>query len=144
MFQVAEAAIISAVDTITSILDEGDPDTPAQIIIWSGSAPATIEDAVTTGNAIMATLDLATPAFGPAMVIGNAAEALLAQTETAAASQTGEASFFRAYDHDGVAVMQGSVGPEGDTDADLTINQISVLAGADIDIVRFAIGLPIP
>lgn len=145
MFEVTEAALISAVDTITGILDQGDPEstTPAQIIIWTGAMPDRLADPVTVDNDILATVDLADPAFGPAMVIGNAVEAILAQTDTATGAQTGDATFFRAYDHDGNAVMQGDVGPDGDPDAALTINQISILAGADVDIVRFVIGVPI-
>jgi hypothetical protein len=146
MFEVTEAALISAVDTITGILDQGDPEstTPAQIIIWTGAMPDRLADPVTVGNDILATVDLANPAFGPAIeVTGNAVEAILAQTDTTTGVQTGDATFFRAYDHDGNAVMQGDVGPDGDPDAALTINQVSILAGADVDIVRFVIGVPI-
>lgn len=142
MLKLPASIVTSTVDLIASKFDQGD-EGAAQIIIWSGDVPASVDDAVTTDNAILATINLPDPAFGPAMVTGSTTEALAAQSATVTASQSGEATFWRGYDRDGALVMQGTVGPTGDTDADLTINQVDILAGANVQITRFVIGMAI-
>lgn len=140
--KVSTDAIISVIDNIVDRFDTEGPE-PAQIIIWSGPVPDSISDLVSLSSKTLAVIPFVNPAFGPAMIVDDVVEALAAMTETVSASDTGVAHFFRAYDRNGDAVLQGTVGSADEVDCDLNLNQTSITSGADVSIVRFAVGVPI-
>ena len=138
MDMISPAAAIGAVENLAALFDEGTG--TAEVIIWSGSAPSAIDEAVTVDNLMLARISLQHPSFGQAQLIDDAVEALAFNTAAVIGLDSGEASFYRAYDRNGDVVMQGPVGLTG-SDESVTINQTNILAGANVSMTRFVIGM---
>lgn len=123
----------AALTSITAQLDAGTSN--GYIQIRSGSQPASITTAAT--GTLLGTLTLSDPAFGAASngsitanVIGN---------DTADAS--GTAGWFRAYNSNGQAVIDGSITSIGGS-GDMNMSDITVMSGSPLSIAGWTIDFP--
>lgn len=100
-----------------------DPSNSGFIKIYSGTAPATADTAL-SGNTLLSTLTLGSTAFGAASSGVKTANAITSDSDAAA---TGTATFFRLTTSGGTVITQGSVGVTGSGSAiefpTVTINQ---------------------
>lgn len=131
----------TAIAAVTALVDEGDEGS-AQLIIWGGTAPASLADDIDAeATTLIATFELPDPAFGAPMQIDNEVEALAFEVAPVTADDVGEAQFFRIYNRDGVAVMQGAIGEGEESDAPLILNQKNITTGADVVLQRLVVGM---
>lgn len=113
-------------DQITVARDAGAG--AALIRIYDGARPAK-GGAVTT---LLAELTFSDPSSPPA-----SAGALTASTITGAnAVATGEASWFREVDSDGLFVLDGDVGTSG---SDLNLNTTSIVVGNPVNVTSYVV-----
>lgn len=102
MLSLSTAAKNAQVDAVVDLLDAGTG--PGTIEVRTGSKPATVATAAT--GTVLVTITLGDPAFGSSAA-GSAAGADPASQNAVA---DGTAGWFRAYDSNGTAVMDGTVG----------------------------------
>lgn len=133
---------VAAVDAVTSMIDTGDGDV-AQLIVFSGTPPASVLDDVDVASEILVTFDLPSPSFGDAAIIGDneAVEALAFTIPMTPSTGAGDATFFRVYDKDGLPVMQGDVDDTGVPTC--LLNQKTITLGAEITVERLCVGMAI-
>lgn len=118
--RITMASAQDAVDTITSRLNTGGA---GKIDIMDGIMPSSADTAITTQK-VLATLPLSNPAFAAATDEGAYAEAVAnAITDDDNAAVAGTATWFRAYNGAGTAIIDGDVGIG--TEA-MTINNVSI------------------
>jgi hypothetical protein len=105
------------------------------LLIYSGTQPAAGGGAL-SGNTLLATLTMGSPAFGSA-----SAGVLTANNITSAtAIATGAASWFRLTKADGVTVLlDGSIGTAG---CDLNLSSTSIISGGTVTVTTFSITMP--
>jgi hypothetical protein len=107
----------------------------ALLEIYNGSQPSTPETAI-SGQTLLATVTLASPAFGSASNGVITANAISDVTISA----SGTASWFRLFKSDGVTViMDGSVGTSG---CDLNLNSTALSSGATLSTTSFTFTVP--
>lgn len=107
----------------------------ALLEIYNSTQPSTPETAI-SGQTLLATVTLASPAFGSASSGVITANAISDVTITA----SGTATWFRLFKSDGVTViMDGSVGTSG---CDLNINSTALSAGATLSTTSFTFTVP--
>lgn len=110
-------------DYIVGLIDQGSALASGYLEIRSGSKPANPQVAAT--GQVLATLVLSNPAF-PAFNNGSAfANAIASDTSTPA---TGIAGYFRIYNRDGVAVLDGDISVTGGG-GDIQFDNINFIAG---------------
>ena len=98
------------------------------LLIYNGTVPASA-DAALSGNAVLATLGMGSPAFGAAV---NGVATANAITADSAADATGFATFFRVMETGGtVVVFQGTVGTSG---AEINLSTVSITAGGPVSV----------
>jgi hypothetical protein len=95
--------------------------------IYSGSRPATPDDAIT--GTLLATVTCADPAFGAS----SSGVATLSDPASVTAVATATATHFRAADSDGNPVFDGDVTATGGG-GDLTLATTSITSGLSVDI----------
>lgn len=121
---------------------QADAGTAAVINIYSGTAPARADDAL-SGNTLLAQLVCSANIFAGVADISasNLARATLAAiTPDASADASGTATFFRILTQNGGTVIaQGSVGT---STSDLILNTVSITAGSQVSITSATIDLP--
>lgn len=125
------------VNALVDLIDAGSP--PGNLIIYTGSEPATANTAAATE---VATCAFANPAFGAAADSGGTA-AVASLTSTATdASATGSASavtHFRCCNAAGTCVIQGTCSAtSGD---DLVLNTATIASGSQVDITALTVTL---
>lgn len=119
-------------DEITALIDGG----PAAglIRIYSGTRPTNADTAL-SGNTLLAELTFSDPSF-PAATGTPGTLTASAITDDTSADATGTATFFRAVDSTGAAVMDGDVGTSG---SDLNLNVVAITTGINVSITSFVI-----
>ena len=110
-----------AADATCALLDGG------LLRIYDGAKPATADTAI-GAQVLLAELTFGNPAFGAAVNGVATANAISSDTN---ANDTGTAAWFRAVKGDGNPVFDGTVGTSG---ADLNLNTVSIVAGAEIQV----------
>lgn len=136
--KISNAAAKAACDAIVDLLDAGAG--AATLKIYTGSAPANIDDAAT--GTLLATLTCSDPAFGSAADANPGGRATASTiTGDSSADATGTAGYFRALDSNGVAVIQGTVTATGGG-GDLELNSISISAGVAVNITSWTFTQP--
>lgn len=129
---ISTAARNAAADGVVDLLDGGAA--AGYIEIRDGVQPATPNDAAT--GTLLATLPLSDPAFGPAATGTATANAI---TDDSSADASGTATWFRAYDSNGVAVIDGSAGTAA---TDLILDDAAIVAGGVVAINSWTITMP--
>lgn len=119
-------------DSIVDTLDAGAA--AGYVEIRTGSQPAGGPADAATGT-VLATITLNDPAFG-ASASGTAALVTSPAVTDASADATGTAGWFRAYDSNNVAVVDGAVGTE------MTLNTSAIVAGQPVTITSWTVTTP--
>lgn len=102
-----------------------------QLKVYAGAVP-TNADAALGGATLLGTLTFSATAFPAASGRSITANAI---TQDAAADASGTASFYRAFESDGITLIeQGTVGASG---ADLNLNTTSIVNGGPIQVSSF-------
>lgn len=119
---------------------QADAGTAAVINIYSGTAPANA-DAALSGNTLLAQLTCSANIFtGVADATDKARATLAAITPDSSADASGVATFFRILTQNaGTVIAQGSVGT---ATSDLILNTVSITAGSQVSITSATIDLP--
>jgi hypothetical protein len=118
------------VDAVVDRLDGGSAGT---IKVYSGSRPASPDDAAT--GTLLATFTLSNPAFGSAASKSASINAVASVT----AAATGSAGYFRAANSAGTAMFDGTVGTSG---AELNLNTTAITAGGTVSVTGGTISCP--
>lgn len=135
--RISNAAAKAACDAIVDLLDAGAG--AALVRIYDGTQPADPDTAVST-QTLLAELTCSDPAFGAAADAAPGGRATAnAVTSDSSANATGTASWFRALDSNGVAILDGSVGTSG---CDMNINSVSITSGAAVSITSWTVTMP--
>jgi hypothetical protein len=137
-FSLTNDAAQSILENLLASIDAGVGN--ALIVIYSGTAPATAESAL-SGNTVLANIALSKPsavASDKTLTFSG-----LPKTD-ASADNSGTAVFFRIHVSadsltPGVAVLQGSCGT---SDADMILASTSIVAGVAFQITTMSITLP--
>lgn len=111
--------------------------TSGSLRFYSGTKPANA-DAALSGNTLLAQLPLTTPD-----IFGNAASRVItanAITTDASADATGVCTFASLVTSGGTRVVDLTVGEAADS-ADITVDNKSFQAGADVAVTAFSLGL---
>lgn len=109
-----------------------------QLVIYSGTEPATADDAI-TGTALV-TITLPTPAFNAAAN----GQSTMSGTWSGTASATGTATHYRLMDSAGNYVAQGPViqGTSPVAAGDLALDNTSIASGQTVTINSFTLDAP--
>lgn len=135
--KLAAAAAIAAADAVVDLIDLG---AAGQLIIYSGSEPATPETAIGAQTPLV-TFDLPDPAFGAATDTVNGGAATMNAVTPVDAAATGTATFFRILDGNGDALIQGSV-TDTSGNGDLKVSSTSIVSGIEVTIVSLVYAHP--
>ncbi len=136
---ISNAAAIAACDAIVDRLDEGA--SAAVLRIYADTQPTGVDCAV-DGQVLCAELTLNDPAFGAASDAdpGGRATADVSPVPTdSSANATDTATWFRVSTSGGTAVIDGSVGTSA---ADLILNTVSIVAGAEVTLTAWTFTVP--
>ena len=122
---ISEAAGIASMLAIRSVFEEEGTEQPV-LSIWGGPMPVDLEtDVDADDNDLLVEFPLIGTVFGDPFREDDNIVSTLLPIGGVLGMAAGEASFFRMYDRNGVAVFQGSVGLEG-SGSDLLIDDIDV------------------
>ena len=130
--RISVAARNGAADGVVDLLDANA--SPGYIEIRDGTQPA--NPGTAASGTLLATLTLSDPAFGAADGGTATANAIADDTDAAA---SGTATWFRAYDGAGVAVIDGSAGESG---TDLILDDAAIVAGGTVSISSWTVTMP--
>ncbi len=133
---ISQAAAKAMCDALVDLVDGGAG--AGTLDIRSGTRPATTDTAVT--GTLLAHLVMSDPAFGNATTASPSVATASAITSDSSADNTGTATWFRIFDSNGTAIMDGNVGTSGE---DLNLNTVSIVAGAVVSISAGTISVPV-
>jgi hypothetical protein len=138
--KISNANARAALDAVVDSLDAGVAG--GYIELRSGTKPVDVDTAPADGQ-LIATFPLSDPAFGAA-VDGNPGAIATANPITAdlAADNTGIPTWFRAYDSNAVAKIDGTVGEQGAGDFDMVLDNTDINAGQEVRITSWTITHP--
>lgn len=119
-------------DALVDLLDVGGA---GSLKIYTGTQPAGPGTAV-GAQVLLGTLTLSNPAFGTASSGVATASAITSDTT---ADASGTATWFRAANGSGTAVIDGSVGTSA---ADLILDSVSIVANGTIAVTSWTITMP--
>lgn len=126
---ISNLAARNACDEVTVLLDAGAG--AGKLRIYDGTQPADVDTAITS-QILLAELTLSDPAFGAAGDGNPGGQAVAGTiTDDSSANNTGTATWFRAVDSNGNAVIDGSAGVSS---ADLILDSVSITAGQTVKV----------
>lgn len=135
--RISNAAAKAACDAIVDLLDLNSP--PATCKLYTGTQ-ATDPDTAVGAQTLLGTLTFSNPAFGAAADANPGGRATAsAITSDSSADATGTATWFRTAQGGGTAVMDGSVGTSS---ADMILNTVSIVSGAEIAVTSWTVTMP--
>jgi hypothetical protein len=132
--RISVAGATASVDALVGLLDGGAA--AGYIEIRTGAQPASV--ATAASGTLLGTLALSDPAFGAAAAGSADANAI---TGDSSADATGTAGWFRAYDSNDVAVIDGSITATGGG-GDLELDDVSIVAGGTINVTGWTVSQP--
>lgn len=136
---ISNSAATSACDSIVDLLDEGSG--AGTLKIYDGSQPSGPDEEVDDQN-LLSEHDLSDPAFGDATDADPGGQATANSiSDDTSANADGTASWFRASDGDGTAVIDGDVSEE-DGDGDLELNSVDITEGSNVSITDWTVTMP--
>lgn len=122
----SETAVNAQADQLAQLANNG------FIRIYDGDQPDSSDDPITDQNQLCELL-LGSPAFAPASGGAIQANPITADPD---ADNTGDASWFRVFESDGVtALWDGSVGT---SNCDININSVSIQQHANVSLTAFS------
>ena len=135
--RIANGAAAAAVNAVVDLLDAGAG--AGYIEVRTGAQPASVGTAAS--GTLLATLTLSDPAFGAATSANPSVATAAAVTSDTNVDATGTAGWFRAYDSNDVAVIDGSVTATGGG-GDMTFDSVSFIAGGTAALTSWTVSLP--
>lgn len=127
-------AVNTILDTIAAQMNGG------KVVLYSGVEPTTANSAL-AGNASLADIAFANPAFGASAVAGGFATITAnPMTLDPSANTNGDAKFFRGLSSGGAVVIQGSVGTGNE---DMQVASATITVGQTIGVSALAISMPV-
>lgn len=136
--RISNVCALAACNAIVDLLDAGSG--AGYIQVRTGTAPTNLEDAAT--GTLLGTLTCSDPAFGDAADANPGARATAsAITSDSSADNAGDAGWFRAFDSNNVARIQGSCGLSG-SGADMILNNVTIQAGGSIAVTSWTFTVP--
>lgn len=132
--RISTAARNAAVNGIVALLDGGAA--AGHVEIRTGAQPASV--ATAASGTLLGTLTLSDPSFGAAASGTATANAITSDTS---ADASGTAGWFRAYDSNNTAVIDGSITATGGG-GDMTFDNVSIVAGGTIAWSSWTITMP--
>ncbi len=133
---ISVAAAIAMLDVLTGLIDVGAG--TGYIEIRTGSQPADVS--VAASGTLLATLQCSATAFnGATDGTPNATATANAVSDDVSADAAGTAGWFRVYDDNNLAVMDGEVGTSG---ADMNLNAVIIAIGATVSVTSWTMGMP--
>lgn len=130
---------LAAASGCTAIVARLDGGSPGKFAVYDGTKPATADTAITS-QVKLVEFTLSNPAFGGPVSSTGAVATLLSVPKTNTAVATGTASWFRATDSTGLAVIDGSVGTAS---ADAIIDNTSIASGQTVLLNSWTFKVPI-
>jgi hypothetical protein len=135
--RLSNAAAILMCDALVDKIDVGSG--TACIKIYDGTQPANPDVAVST-QTLLATLNLANPAFGAAVDANPGGRATANSiTDDSSADATSTATWFRCLNRNGDAVIDGTVGTTG---CDMNLNSAAITTGAAVSVTAWTVTVP--
>ena len=133
---ISNAAAKASADAVVDLLDAGAG--AAYVEIRTGTPPAGGPDAAATGT-LLGTLTCNDPSFGAAVDATPGGQATAnAITDDSSADASGDAGWFRGYDSDANAVIDGDITAAAGG-GDMTVAAIAVVAGNVIAITGWTV-----
>jgi hypothetical protein len=126
----------AAGSAIVGMIDTGTKNANGYLEIRSGNKPETPQIAAT--GELLATLSFSNPAFGPMSEGSTTSNAVAPDISVDA---TGVAGWFRIYNRDNNAVIDGTVTAQGGG-GDLEFDNINFIAGGTVQITTFVLTVP--
>lgn len=123
-------------DAIVDLIDQGSVNPNGYMEIRTGAKPASPQAAAT--GTLLATNAFSNPAFGNFSNGIAAANAIADDTDVDA---TGTAGWFRIYDRDGSAIIDGDITATGNG-GDITFDNINFIAGGTVTITSLSANMP--
>jgi len=145
--RIGNAAAIVMCDALVDLFDSGTASPNAGYIeIYTTAQPAGVDVAV-SGQTLLGTL---TMTGGAGTAFGNAADDTPGAKATAntitndtSADATGTAVWFRAYDSDGTAFVDGSITATGASpEGDMVLDDTSIVIGGTIALTSWTVTMP--
>lgn len=133
--RISDAARNAAADGVVDLLDAGAA--AGYIEVRTGTQPASV--ATAASGTLLATLTLADPAFGSA-TSGTATAGTI--TDDTSADATGTAGWFRAYDSNGNAIIDGDVTTSAAGTGDMQLDDTEIVAGGTVSISSWTVTMP--
>jgi hypothetical protein len=133
---ISNAAAIAACNAVVDLIDAGSA--AGYVNIYQGTQP-TNPDAGIGGSTLLATALCSDPAFGAAADAAPGGRATAAAIAGVVATGTGNINWFRVFDDNDVAIIDGSAGTSG---ADMIVSAASITAGQTFDIDTWTITMP--
>jgi hypothetical protein len=124
-------------DAIVDLIDKGSTSPNGYLEIRSGTKPTTPQVGV-GGTTLLATLNLSLPAFGK---FNNGVSVAGTIADDNSVNATGVAGWFRIYDRDGVAVIDGDVTATGGG-GDIQFDNINFIKGGVVIITTLTAIMP--
>lgn len=132
---------IAACDAICARLDLGSVNPAATIEIYSGAAPTTLAEVVTTQVLLVKLAMNASGAFAGAIDGVNHAEATANAIADTPALADGTAAWFRIRDRDDAVRWQGTLS-EPNLGGDLELSSLNIIAGVNVVTVSLKARMP--
>lgn len=136
--KIAAAVAQAAANAATASLDAGTP--ASTLVIYNNAEPAAITTGLTDQSAL-ATFDLPDPAFGAAADGSGVVTATANTIAAVTAAASGTATWFRIFDGNGVAKMQGAVSDTGGS-GELKISSTAIVAGIEVSVTSLVVTMP--
>lgn len=136
--KISNATAALACNTLVDAIDVGPA--VAHLVIYSGTVPADLSVNISSQVALV-TYNLPEPAFGDAAIVVGGATATAAAIPSATAAADGTATFFRIFNGNGEAVIQGGI-TATNGGGDLELSSTSILQNIEVIVVSLTASMP--
>lgn len=133
--KISTAARNAACDAVVDLIDGGSG--AGYVRIYTGSPPTNVSDS--PSGTLLGTLTCSDPAFGSS---SNGIATAQSVTSDSSADATGTAGWYRVFDSNGVAIMQGTAGNAASS-SDMTLANAAIVSGGTISITSWTVTMPI-
>lgn len=134
-FRLATITENAACQALVALVDSGSTNTYGQILIYTGSQPATPQTAAS--GTLLVTINFNNPSFGTAS--SGTASMVTSTAVSATVSTSGTAGWFRVQNRGANAVFDGAISTSG---SDMNFDNINFVAGGTATINSMSITVP--
>lgn len=138
-FKISMAARNAVVDAVAALFEVAGPAAPT-LEILSGAAPASLTDPASGTSFAVIGWPIGSVLFNAAA--GGSAEVGPTELATTACEVPGTVGYFRMYDRNSVAILQGSCGDATDTPVDLEFTIKTFTAGVTFAVDSITLTMP--